>query len=431
MEGWDATPDGRPTPDLLRRWTHFGQSGAGLIWGGEAYAVRRDGRANPNQLYFQEHADSDLAALRETVAKAHRDAYGSEDGLVVGLQLTHSGRFCRPNEKKRLEPRIAYSHPILNPKFGLPLDYPVLSDGELADIVAAYPPVARAAREAGFQFVDIKHCHGYLGHELLSARSRPGDYGGDFVNRTRFLREIVEGIRRDAPGIEIGVRLSAFDFLPYKPDPETSRPGKPGIGVPDDDLALRPYLCAFGVDPLRPADHYDLAEPIRFLQLLEDLGIFLVNLTAGSPYYNPHIQRPAYFPPSDGYLPPEDPLVGVARQCQAVADLKARFPRLVIVGTGYTYLQEFLPNAAQAAVEQGRVDIVGIGRMVLSYPTLPADILREGRITQRKRICRTFSDCTTAPRNGMVSGCYPLDATYKMSPEFKTLASVKKAAKIA
>ncbi len=54
MEGWDGTRDGKPTDLTHRRWHHFGISGAKLIWGGEAVAVRHDGRANPNQLLMTE-----------------------------------------------------------------------------------------------------------------------------------------------------------------------------------------------------------------------------------------------------------------------------------------------------------------------------------------------------------------------------------------
>src|SRR5579884_537168 len=429
MEGWDATPDGRPTPDLLRRWRRFGESGAKLIWGGEAFAVCHEGRANPNQLCFNAHSLEGLTLLRQTLVRAHEARYGGE-GLVVGLQLTHSGRFCRPNEKTRAEPRIAYHHPILDRRMGLPGDFPILTDAEIESIIGAYVAAAKAAWEAGFDFVDVKHCHGYLGHELLSAVDRPGRYGGAFENRTRFLAEIVQGVRREAPGLALAVRLSAFDFLPYRPDPQTSRPGRPGLGVPEDvPGSPRPYRYAFGADPFHPEDRYDLTGPCRLLGLLQGMGIRLVNITAGSPYYNPHIQRPAWYPPSDGYQPPEDPLVGVARQAAVVAQLKARLPDLVFVGSAYTYLQEFLPLAAQAAVGQGRTDLVGIGRMALAYPTLPADVLSgSGQMTRPKQLCRTFSDCTTAPRNGLPSGCYPLDEHYKAKPERKTLIQLKRAA---
>jgi len=183
------------------------------------------------------------------------------------------------------------------------------------------------------------------------------------------------------------------------------------------------YPHAFGGDGTGAG--YDLSEPKRFLALLRELDIGLVCITAGSPYYNFHIQRPAIFPPSDGYLLPEDPLVGVARQIQVTAELKAAFPDLTMVGSGYSYLQDWLPNVAQAVIKRGMADFIGLGRMALSYPHLPADLLAGGPL-QRKRVCRTFSDCTTAPRNGMVSGCFPLDEFYKSREEYDRLTTLKK-----
>src|SRR5213592_1930015 len=105
MEGWDGTPQGEPSDLTRRRWRRFGLSGAKLIWGGEAVAVRHDGRANPNQLLLHDGTLADLAALRELLVTAHREQFGSTEDLLVGLQLTHSGRFARPNDKRRPEPR--------------------------------------------------------------------------------------------------------------------------------------------------------------------------------------------------------------------------------------------------------------------------------------------------------------------------------------
>ena len=406
MEGWDGTPDGRPTDLVRRRWRRFGQSGAKLIWGGEAVAVRPDGRANPHQLVLSETNTADLAALRAELLAGHLERHGSDQDLLVGLQLTHSGRFARPNNKTRLEPRIAYRHPLLDARFGITDDRAVLSDTEVDDLIADMVAAAVRAQRAGFDFVDIKHCHGYLGHEFLSAVTRPGRYGGSFTHRTRFLTEIVSGIRRDAPGLAIGVRLSLFDSFPFQKGPD-------GTGVPTPWTGSYPY--AFGANP-NNALEMDLSEPFAFLALLESLGIRLVCLTAASPYYNPHLQRPAMTPPSDGYLPPEDPLTGVARQIEAVARAKAQFPNLILVGSAYTYLQEWLPPVASAQIAAGHVDVVGLGRMVLSYPDLPSDVLA-GRPLQRRQICRTFSECTTGPRNGLVSGCFPLDEFYKSHPD--------------
>jgi 2,4-dienoyl-CoA reductase-like NADH-dependent reductase (Old Yellow Enzyme family) len=288
----------------------------------------------------------------------------------------------------------------------------VLSDDDVARLRDDFVKAAVLAHKAGFAFIDLKHCHGYLGHEFLSAVDRPGRYGGDFDNRTRFLREIVAGTRAAAPGLEIGVRVSVFDFVPFRAGPD-------GVGEP---MASGPYRYAFGGDGSGVG--IDLTEPDRFCGLLEALGIHWVCPTAGSPYYNPHIQRPALFPPSDGYQPPEDPLVGVARQIAAAAELKRRHPGLAFVGTGYSYLQEWLPHVGQRVLRDGGADFIGLGRMVLAYPELPADVLA-GRALQRKKICRTFSDCTTAPRNGLVSGCYPLDAHYKALPEAELLDRIK------
>lgn len=423
MEGWDGTADGQPSEKTFHRWRYFGMSGAKLIWGGEAVAIRHDGRANPNQLLLNEHTRDAIARLRETLMEEHQRTTGSTDGLVIGLQLTHSGRFSRPNVKDRPEPRILYHHPVLDKRLGLTPDSPVLADGEIREIIEAFHKAARMTQEMGYDFVDIKHCHGYLGHEFLSAHTRAGDYGGSFENRTRFLREIVEGIRAVAPGLEIGVRLSAFDTIPFRPDPTRSTPGKPGPGVPEPFDSLLPYRWGFGINPDNPVEP-DMTEPVRFLALLRELGVKLVNVTAGSPYYNPHIQRPALYPPSDGYQPPEDPMAGVARQLQFTRALKEQFPDLILVGTGYTYLQDFLPHVAQAALREGWVDSVGLGRMVLTYPQMLWDVL-QGQPLQHKRVCRTFSDCTTAPRNGLPSGCYPLDNYYKNSEEGAELKRIK------
>jgi 2,4-dienoyl-CoA reductase-like NADH-dependent reductase (Old Yellow Enzyme family) len=417
MEGWDGTSDGKPTEETFRRWRNFGKSGAKLIWGGEAVAVRHDGRANPNQLVIGDHTLLELEQLRKTLVEEHSANHGSTKDLFVGLQLTHSGRFSRPNKKTVLEPMIAYHHPLVDNIFNLAEDYPVATDDQIEELIAEFVRAAKQAQELGFDFIDIKHCHGYFGHELLSAFTRPGKYGGSFENRSRFLREIAAGVQRECPGLVMGMRVSAFDFPPFREDQD-------GIARPleyRDDSGKYPY--AFGSDPEEPT-RIDLRETVALLKLAQSINIELVCLSAGSPYYNPHLTRPAFFPPSDGYAPPEDPLVGVARQVSVVAELKSQIPDLALVGSGYSYLQEWLPNVAHNAVRSGKTDFVGLGRMILAYPEMPADIL-SGAELSRKRICRTFSDCTTAPRKGMISGCYPLDEYYKQKPEAEKIKQIK------
>jgi 2,4-dienoyl-CoA reductase-like NADH-dependent reductase (Old Yellow Enzyme family) len=415
MEGWDGTAEGLPSELTQRRWERFGASGAKLIWGGEAVAVRMDGRANPNQLVLTEAAMGGLSNLRKILMTKHRATTGSTEDLFIGLQLTHSGRFSRPYDKGRLEPKIAYHHPLLEKRYPLAEGHKPLTDMQVEDLIGDFVRAAVRAQALGFDFVDVKHCHGYLGHEFLSAVDRPGRYGGSLENRTRFLKEIVSGIRRDAPGLEIGVRISLFDRPPYQPGPN-------GVGEPVAwDGA---YRWAFGGDPER-VDVISWEEPLAFLKICQDLGIPFICVTAGSPYYNPHLQRPAMVPPSDGYLPPEDPLVGVIRHLDAVAHVKAENPDLILIGSGYSYLQEWLPAVAQAQVGQGRTDFVGLGRMVLSYPEMPLDVF-SGHTVDRRKICRTFSECTSGPRNGLISGCFPLDPFYREHPDAARLKALSK-----
>ena len=425
MEGWDGTADGEPTDLTRRRWRNFGISGAKLMWGGEAAAVRHDGRANPHQLLMNARTQPAIAALREELVAAHRDRFGSNaDGdLYVGLQLTHSGRHARPDVYDRPAPIAACPNPILDRRFAGGVR--VFEDAELDRLVDDFVEAARLARDAGFRFVDVKACHGYLGHELLGARNRPGSYGGAMENRTRFMRTVIEAIRASVSGLEIAVRISVFDTVPYRrraPD-QIGEPESPVSSLEPPGSSPQP-LPGFGM--LGSDDDIDAAldDARAVLRMLESLGVAWICVTAGSPYYNPHVQRPATFPPLDGYEPPEDPLRGVWRQVRATALLKRDFPRLVFVGSAYSYLQEWLPHVGQHNVREGLCDFVGLGRIALSYPGLPADVL-SGAPLARAQLCRTFSDCTTGPRMGMVSGCYPLDKFYAGRPEAIQIRNVR------
>ncbi len=403
MEGWDGETDGRPSDLVRRRWDRFAASEAGLVWG-EATAIRPDGRANPRQLVLNETTVDDFAALRARL----------DPSQVTLLQLTHSGRYARPTAASPA-PKTVYQHPLLDARVASGAAE-VLTDDELDEMVEQFIHRAVLAHQAGFDFVDIKACHGYLGHEFLSAIDRPGPYGGNLEGRTRFLRSIIAGIRAKAPTLGVAVRLSLFDFVPHTA-------GSEGVGTPE---ISGPYPLAFGGDGSGVG--IDLAETHQVLDMLGELGVGLVCATAGSPYYVPHIQRPAYFPPSDGYQPPEDPLEGVARLIASTAEITRQHPNLAVVAAGLSYLQEWLPNIAQALVAQGAAHCVGLGRMILSYPQMPADVMA-GRQLDRRLICRTFSDCTTAPRGGLISGCYPLDDFYNRREERVQLAAFKKEAR--
>ncbi|NLA36308.1 MAG: NADH:flavin oxidoreductase [Actinobacteria bacterium] len=413
MEGWDATTDGKPTDLVERRWRRFGAGGAKLLWA-EATAVVADGRANPNQLVMSEPNVEAIGVLRSSMVEAHRERFDTAEDLLVGIQLTHSGRWSRPTTPA---PRLAHDHPLLAGR--TPAGATVFTDAELDDLIDAYVAAAKRAQRAGFDFVDVKHCHGYLLHELLGAHDRPGRFGGSFDGRTRFFRTVVERLRAEAPGLGVALRLSAYDFVPFAP-------GDDRIGVPattGDGAADAPYRWAFGGDGSGLG--VDLTETHAMLDLCRELGVGLVSITAGSPYYNPHIQRPAYFPPSDGYLPPEDPLVGVARMLNATAELQRAHRDLAVVTGAMSYLQDWLAHVGQAVIAGGGATAIGLGRMALSYPHLPNDVLA-GVEFDRRLVCRTLSDCTTAPRNGLISGCFPLDDFYKARPERIELGRIKR-----
>lgn len=412
MEGWDGTRDGQPSDLTRRRWQNFGRSGAKWIWGGEAVAAEHDGRANPNQLWINDANAASIGALRQDLVAAHRERFGRTDDLFVGLQLTHSGRWSRPDDKATAVPRVAQRNRVLDRRMGIVDDSAMVTDDEIRRTIDAFVRAAVWADKLGFSFVDIKQCHGYLGHELLTAVDRPGPYGGSLENRFAFFRETVTAIRAAAPNLAIGTRLSLFDFVPFGP-------GEDGVGRPEPDGDPR---LSLGCDDSGVG--VDLSVTDRLLTMIGDCGVSMICTTAGVPYANPHLTRPATFPPSDGYQPPEDPLVGVCRQIAATAEMKRRHPEMIFIGSGYTYLQQHVPAVGGAVIRGGMADSIGLGRMALSYPDLPADVLA-GQVINRKQICRTLSDCTTAPRNGLISGCYPLDRFYKDSPQRRLLQAIK------
>jgi 2,4-dienoyl-CoA reductase-like NADH-dependent reductase (Old Yellow Enzyme family) len=414
MEGWDNTSDGKPTDLTRRRWRRWGQSGAKLIFGAEAMAVCADGRGSPSQLMMIEDNLAEIVDLRETLVGAHAASFASTDDLLVGVQLTHSGRVSHPHDMGRSEPRILYHHPILDARYDAEGDAAVMTDDEIDRLVEDFITAASLSQRAGFDFVDIKHCHGYLGHEFLSAVDRPGKYGGSFENRTRFLRDIVAGIRAETPDLEIAVRVSAVDFVPF----EGAEGGRPQPAGFTGDR----YPYAFGGDGSGVG--IDLTEPLAFLDLLTELGITLVCVSAGAEY-NSHLMEPYSSLPVEPHKPPEDPLLGVARLIGVAAELKKQRPQLIYVGSGYSYLQQWLPNVAEGVIADGAADFVGIGRLSFSYPDIVADIL-EDRPLQQKRVCTTCGYCDVAPGFGVGSGCYTLDDFYRNRPEYRQLRQAMK-----
>ncbi|MFO0844967.1 MAG: NADH:flavin oxidoreductase [Gemmataceae bacterium] len=411
MEGCDGTPDGHPDELTYRRYRRFGAGGAKLIWG-EAAAVVEEGRANPRQLLVSEETAPSLERMLRECRQAHREALGGDDDLVVGLQLTHSGRYSYRR------PLLACHDPNLDPRTvvdkttGSVVDesYPLLKDDDLFRLADHYVAAAKIAHRVGFQFVDLKQCHRYLLNELLAARTRPGPFGGSFENRTRLARTVIERIREEVPGLVIASRLNVFDGIPYRMGTDPEGPGEPcpWVAPVETSWGTRPD------DPFTP----DLAEPLAWVGEMRRLGVAMVNVSMGNPYASPHLIRPFEYPPPDGYHTPEHPLIGVDRHFRLAAEVQRAYPDLPVVGSGYSYLQEYLFQAGAANVRDGRVTFVGVGRASLPMPDFALQLKNHGKL-DRKRVCRTFSYCTALMRSKhnelgqFATGCPPFDEVYK------------------
>jgi len=400
MEGCDGNLDGTPGELTFRRWRRFAEGGAALIWG-EATAVLPEARANARQLLITPDTAGELKRLVEETRGARRQKFGTDRGFAIGVQLTHSGRWSHGR------PIIVQHGAAIDAVKGCE-EAEVLSDDALEALEDRFVAAAALARDIGFDFVDVKQCHTYLLNELLGARTRAGRYGGAFENRTRLARNIFSRIRdRLGDSIVLATRMNVFDSLPYVKDGS-------GVGTPAEHEM--PYEQGWGTATDAPTEA-DPREPIALVGELRKLGLALVNVTMGSPYYNPHIGRPFERAPVDGYAPPEHPLTGVARHFQLTAEMQAAHPNLAIVGTGYSWLRHYALHAGAANAADGRVTLVGLGRGALAYPDFAVDALAGGGM-ERDKACIGVSYCTAlmrAKHNDLgqyPTGCVPRDAVY-------------------
>ncbi len=385
MEGFDADAGGAPGELTFRRYRRYAEGGFGTIWF-EATAVLREARSNPGQLWLHAANVARYRELTQATRQAARRAFGREPVLIV--QLTHSGRYSKPTGVPR--PLIAHHNPILDPLHKLPSDYPLVSDDYLDQLQESYVAAARLASQAGFDGVDVKSCHRYLVSELLASFTREGRYGGSFVNRTRLLRETLARIAAEAPEIFITTRMNAFDAIrhPY------------GFGVSADDELVP-----------------DLREPIALAQSLRDAGAPLLNISIGNPYFNPHIGRPYDLAIKGAKPPAEHPLASLARFMAVTRQIQAALPDLPVVGSGYSWLRQFMPYAAAGAIEQGGAGLMGIGRGAFAYPDTVRDILAKGCMDPAK-CCIACSACTQIMRDGGRTGCVVRDSEI-YGPEYR------------
>jgi NADPH2 dehydrogenase len=375
MEGCDGTLEGAPDELTIRRWSRFATGGAKLLWG-EAVAIDPAARANTRQLLLSEE---NLPALERLIALARREHGPGADTCLIGLQLTHSGRWSYPT------PVVLFHDPALRNNGR------ILTDSELDRLQDRYVGAALRARDIGVDFVDIKQCHRYLLSEMLAARTRPGKYGGSLENRTRFVREILERLASEAPELIRATRMNFFDGVPFAKS--ATGGGEPIPGATENYLQMD--------------------EAVEALRIFEKAGLQLVNVTAGCPYFNPHVGRPADREPPDGYAAPEPGLVGVERHFKLAEAAQRACPTLPVIGTGYSYLRHFAVEAGEANLRAGSVSLVGLGRGAIAYPDFARDVQMD-----KRKACITVSYCTTLMRakdnelGQYAAGCVPRDPVY-------------------
>ena len=377
MEGCDGTADGRPAELTLRRYDRFARSGAGLIWA-EAVAITPEGRANPRQLWLTR---DNLDEYKKFVAGIKENCM-RENGFepVVIMQATHSGRYSKPEGVPA--PLIAYNNPIFEGDKPIAAER-ILSDDYLYGLIDKFGASASLAEQAGFDGVDIKCCHRYLNSELLSAYTRKGDFGGSLENRTRLLRSGVAAAQA-ATGSDFIVtsRLNVYDGFAYPY----------GWGVREGE-----------------GTEVDLTEPLELVRVLhQEMGMKLLDVTIGNPYFNPHVNRPYDGGP---YVPSEHPLEGVARMAHCVAEIQRANPELKVISSGLSYLRQFSANLAAGELENGVCSIAGFGREAFADPDFPQDIFKKGAMEPNK-CCIACGKCTELMRAGSTAGCVIRDEVY-------------------
>lgn len=390
MEGADSLEDGSPSDYTIRRYVNEAIGGSALIWF-EAISIVPEGRSSKTQLLLTEENVESYKRMNEKIKETGRKANGFEPYLI--MQANHSGRYSNPDN--RPAPMIAYRHPQLE-QYRAADDSCIVTDDYLKSLEESFGKAALLAKKAGFDAVDIKSCHGYLLAELLSAYDRPGQYGGNYENRTRLLKNGIKAAKVwEDENFQVTCRLGIYDGYEYPW----------GFGV-SEGSGLKP----------------DLKEPIRLVkELYGNCGIQMMNLTMGNPYATTHVTRPFDM---GKYEPEEHPFTGIGRMIAGIGEVKKAVPEMVIFGSAPTYLRQFADLYTAGAVEEGFCDGMLFGRMAFADPDYANEIIKNGRIDP-KRVCMTCGKCGDLIRAHKPTGCVIRDPKTFM-PFYKEFLEIKK-----
>ena len=206
------------------------EGGTGLITVGSCL-IKRDGDFG-YQIYIDN--DDKIPGLKQLVKVVHKH------GAKISAQIHHAGRSTNPRITGY--PTVSASEIPATPEFPIPR---ALSTCEVGDYVEYYAQGVRRAKEAGFDAVELHGAHGYLIAQFMSPLTnfRTDQYGGSFLGRMRFIKEIFERSRElvgdDFPII---VRMSGDELTPGGIDMHLAR-----------EIAV--YLEGLGADAISVSAH--------------------------------------------------------------------------------------------------------------------------------------------------------------------------------
>ena len=383
LEAADSDGQGKPTERTRGRYIDYARGCAGLIWF-EACAIDfPEARSHDSMLVISEENVETYRSIVEDVKEVSREsvkAVGSEGRALLVLQLSHAGRY-RVHRDER-SPATSFRFPEVDEAFGITGDVGrVITDSELEDIRDAFVRASELGFEAGFDAVDVKACHGYLLNDLLAGADREGRYGGEtFDDRTKFQLETMKAVVEETGGM-VTSRMNAYDGFP------------PPYGFGSSSEVSPEGLASF-----------DPSEPAELIRRMRGLGVELINISLGNPYFSQYLTRPFDTKMPGQKESPFHPIKGVERHFEIVDALKRRVPGMLFLGAGYSWLREHGVNAAAHNIEQSRADLAGWGRLAIANPGFPREILEDGSLNPGK-VCVTCSGCSRLLRAGMHVGC--------------------------
>jgi 2,4-dienoyl-CoA reductase-like NADH-dependent reductase (Old Yellow Enzyme family) len=359
MECNDADQIGRPTELTFNRYRNLAQGGAGVIFL-EALTITQECRARKNQLGIYEKTASSLERLVRAMREINRES-------IILFQIAHSGHQGEPGFS-----RLVSVYPTPGAESHL------LTEEEIEIIGDEFARAAVIAQQVGADGIDFKQCHGYLCTEMLRpANIRRDRFGGSFENRVLFFTETVNKIRKAMQGrpFILGSRISVYEGIPG------------GIGTSGPNEVIE-----------------DLSEPLAFVQIMQNLQMDYINVSAGGPTITPEILRPTKNYPE-----------GVYRHFGWAQAIKKRV-RIPIIGSGYSYLRDGRNDLkesnpakknflywAEKNICQGNCDLVGLGRQSLADPLFAKKIF-QGRASEIN-YCITCGGCSQLIHAQMPAGC--------------------------